>query len=169
MGGGGLISDAQQVADRVGGALESLESSLPSGVRIQVQPDVEEIDEATGMVTGFQTVEPPDAAAGAGTGGYSGPTGAVINWRTNDLRNGRRIRGRTFIVPLAGSTYQPDGTLQENTRGNIQNMADALMGGDFDSELVVWSRPINGSGGVAATVVQANVPDLAAVLRSRRD
>lgn len=169
MAGGGLISDAQQVADRVGGFWDLLTGSLPNDVDIEVLPEVEVLDEDTGMITDFETIDPPSTFSGSQSGGYSAASGAVINWRTNDLRFGRRIRGRTFIVPLGANGYESDGTLTSIQRDNIQAAADSMVGGDFDSELVVWSRPRDGSGGVAGTVIQASVPDMAAVLRSRRD
>lgn len=169
MAGGGLISDAQQSADRVLAAIDNLPSLLPADVTIRIQPEVREIDEATGEVTNFHNITPGGLAQGTGTGGYSAASGAVVNWRTNDLRFGRRIRGRTFIVPLAGNSYDPDGTLQTAVITNLQAFADDLTGFDLDSEFVVWSRPRDGAGGVAASVTNYNVPDMAAVLRSRRD
>lgn len=169
MAGGGLINDAQSSANRVASALANIQPLLPGTVTLTVQPEVEEIDESTGMVTDFINVEAPDPVEGSGAVAYSAPTGAVVNWRTNDLRGGRRIRGRTFLVPLANNAYEQDGTLNVGARQDLQSFADDLLGGDLDSELVVWSRPVGGSGGVAATVVSATVPDMAAVLRSRRD
>lgn len=169
MGGGGLISDAQQVAERVGGALENLATVLPRDVQISLRPELEVIDEATGEVQGYQQTSGIPAVTGTATGSFSGPVGAVVNWTTNDLRFGRRIRGRTFIVPLAGTAFWTAGGLNANAQNSIRAFANELQGGDLDSELVVWSRPRNGSGGVAATVTGNRVPAKAAVLRSRRD
>lgn len=168
-GGGGLISDAQQVTDRVHTALGSLTGGLPSSVTLNIDPEVEVIDSDTGVIQGYQQVDPDNAISGTGTGGYSGPSGGVVNWRTDDLRNGRRIRGRTFIVPMDGDSYESDGTLSTAALTQLNNFASVLRTGDFDSELGVWSRPVGGSGGVFATVTGHSVPDMAAVLRSRRD
>lgn len=168
MGGGGLISDAQQVADRTATALANLKPILPSTVRIAVDGEVAILDEATGVLEDFRGITQPPAVAGTVSTGYAGPTGAVVNWRTDDVRGGRRIRGRTFLVPLLGAAYDSSGTLTSSAMDSIRSFADGMIGGDLDSELAVWSRPIDGSGGVAATVVSANVPDKVAVLRSRR-
>lgn len=169
MGGGGLISDAQQVADRTGASLALLKPLLPATVRIAVESEVAVLDEDTGVLSDFRGITPPGAVQGSSPNGYAGPAGAVVNWRTDDVRAGRRIRGRTFLVPLISSSFDAGGTLTDSTITTIRSFADSMVGGDFDSELVVWSRPINGSGGVAATVTSASVPDKAAVLRSRRD
>lgn len=169
MAGGGLISDAQSSVDRARNALLNLEAILPTDVRIVMEPEVQEIDESTGVITDFINVEPGVSIGGGAVGIYSAVSGGVVNWRTNDLRFGRRIRGRTFIVPLASNTYDADGTLTASALNALNAFGDDLVGGDLDSEFVVWSRPRDGSGGVAATVVQHSVPDMAAVLRSRRD
>lgn len=168
-GGGGLISDAQQVAQRVADAFAAVAPRLPVDVTIQVEQAVEVIDSDTGMTTDFREISTIPPVVGSGGASYAGPTGAVVNWRTNDLRNGRRIRGRTFLVPLSTASFATDGTLSEAAREDVQDFAAVLIGGDLDSELGVWSRPIGGAGGVFATVVSSTVPDMAAVLRSRRD
>lgn len=169
-GGGGLISDAQQVADRVATAFEAVNPMLPIDVRIQVQPTVEVIDSDTGELQGYQDIDAPDPVGGyAAAGGYSAASGAVVNWRTDDVRFGRRIRGRTFLVPLRGAAYERDGTLTNEALEDIREFGDTLTNWDFDSEFGVWSRPRNGSGGVFASVTSFRVPDMAAVLRSRRD
>jgi len=92
-----------------------------------------------------------------------------VNWRTNDYRFGRRIRGRTFMVPLNSNAYEGDGTLSTAARGDLQTFADTMVSGTGGAEFGVWSRPRNGAGGVFATVTSGTVPDMAAVLRSRRD
>lgn len=171
---GGLLGDgAQQAAEgaatRVFTAFSGMRSRIPAGVRIAVQNEAQILNSDTGEIIGFAEVE-GQAVVGSGTaGGYSAASGAVVNWRTNDYRAGRRIRGRTFLVPLAGASYEADGTLATEARTSIQGFADEMITGAGAAELGVWSRPQNGAGGVFATVTGANVPDMAAVLRSRRD
>lgn len=168
-GGGGLISDAQQVADRVGGAIGALQGVLPDDVRVAVEDEVERLDSDSGELLGAESIDPPSAFVGAGGSNFSAASGAVINWRTQDYRFGRRIRGRTFIVPLASAVYDSEGTLSSSALENLRDFGDRITVGDFDSEYGVWSRPRDGSGGVFATVTGYSVPDMAAVLRSRRD
>lgn len=168
-GGGGLVSDAQQVADRVADAFDGLFSVLPTGVAADVQSEVEVIDSDTGTIIDFREITPEASRNGTGTGGYSAASGGVVNWRTNDVRFGRRIRGRTFIVPMAGTAYEADGTLSTAGRSALQSFGSTMVGGDIDSEFGVWSRPRDGSGGVFASATGYSVPDMAAVLRSRRD
>lgn len=171
---GGIIGNGAQVAaqaasERVADAFFELLMDLPEGVRVSTESEVELLDSDSGEILGAIEVEPRATTVTYSSGGYSAATGGVVNWRTNDYRNGRRIRGRTFVVPLNGNAYEEDGTLSSSARGNLQDFAAAIIGGGDAPEFGVWSRPINGSGGVFATVVSAQVPDMAAVLRSRRD
>lgn len=168
-GGGGLISDAQQVATRVASGMFILRPALPASVQIAVESEVTRLDSDTGEILGFHAIDELDDYSGQGTEGYSAASGGVINWRTDDVRFGRRIRGRTFIVPLSGESYESDGSLTSSALGTLRNFADEIVGGDIDSEFGVWSRPRAGTGGVFATATGYHVPDMSAVLRSRRD
>lgn len=168
-GGGGLISDVGQVADRVMSAFSEITTWLASGTRIELEPEAAIVDSDTGVVSDFAQVDSDTAVVAGGNANYAGPTGAVVNWRTNDLRNGRRIRGRTFLVPLNSSSFEGNGTLLAAARDDLQDFADIMMSGPGGADFGVWSRPRNGAGGVFATVTSASVPDMAAVLRSRRD
>lgn len=171
---GGLIGDsAQAAAERaaadVGTAFGQLSSWLPPVVQIRTQPEAEIINSDTGEIVGFTEV-PTYSTDGEGPGnGYSAASGAVVNWRTNDYRFGRRIRGRTFVVPLSGAAYEDDGTLVQGARDKLLDFADRIVDGGAAAEFGVWSRPRGGTGGVFATATGYSVPDMAAVLRSRRD
>lgn len=171
---GGLLGDAaQQAADgaaaRVTEAFSDLSSLLPQGVRIDIESEAQILDSDTGEIIGFAEVPPGATSGGSGGGGWSAASGAVVNWRTNDYRFGRRIRGRTFLVPLNGSSYEGDGTLSNTARLAIANFGSEMVEGEGSAGFGVWSRPRNGVGGVFASVVSYNNPDMAAVLRSRRD
>lgn len=136
---------------------------IPTGCRIAVQGVGEIVDEATGRATGTWSATQPAEVVGAVTGQYSAPSGAVVNWRSGQFFGGREVRGRTFIVPLAGACYGPDGTLADSNRATLETAANDLIGSSFD--LTIYSR----RSGSAANAVTAQVPDEAVVLRSRRD
>lgn len=150
---------------------QELEARIPSGVTVTTEAEHANIDESTGTVTSYYTPEHEGSMAtnGSSSGGYSSATGAVVGWNTDTVRAGRRVRGRTFIVPLGGGAYDTGGSLTSIVQGIIQTAANNLLSNTGSNNMVVWARPINGAGGVAAPIVSARVPDLAAVLRSRRD
>lgn len=147
----------------------AIQLRLPSIVRINVQRTVERIDEASGELVGFEDAPSLATISGGMSGGFSSATGACITWVTDGVRNGRRIRGRTFIVPLGSGTYDTDGTLNQLALDNLRTAAAAL--NDSFAGLVVYSRP-SGPGatdGQFALVQSLRVTDKTAVLRSRRD
>lgn len=167
--GDAAVSAATTAASRVADAFDAIDSLLPAAVRIGQDPEVAVIDSDTGEITGLIAREPVTAVTGSASGSYSAASGAVVNWLTADYRGGRRIRGRTFMVPLAGSAYESDGTLSSGARNLLTTFGNSIIGDAGGPEFGVWSRPVGGSGGVFATATSASVPDMAAVLRSRRD
>lgn len=171
---GGVVGDEAQIAanraaERVSDAFGALRSVLPEDVQIDIDQEALVINSDTGEALGFTEVSTSARGGNLGTGGYSGPSGAVVNWRTNDYRFGRRIRGRTFLVPLAGDSYEDDGTLTSDSLGALRSFGSEMLDGGGDPQFGVWSRPRDGAGGVFASATGYNVPDMAAVLRSRRD
>lgn len=167
---GGLFGEeAELFAGRVSDAFDLLSPQLPSSVTIEIEPEAVVLDSDTGVASEFVNLDVPDPVSGQTQQNFAGPVGAVITWRTDDLRNGRRIRGRTFLVPLATTAFESDGTLTSGARDRVDDFAVAVRGGPGAGDLGVWSRPVNGSGGVFASVTAHSVPDMAAVLRSRRD
>lgn len=162
--------DLAPAAAAVRNMFQDMQVHLPSTLRINVSPTIEIYDDASGQLTGYETLATtPAVVSGAATGPYAGPSGAVINWITNTVTQGRRLRGRTFIVPLATSAYDSSGTLTTGALTDINTGASRLSGAGFSLGFGVWSRPTAGGTGAFGEVVGHRVPDLAAVLRSRRD
>lgn len=171
--GGLLTPDAEVAAEaakqRVTNAFLEIISILPDGSSVTIQDEAVILDSDTGEQLGFVEVDGGTVEALTSSDTMVGPAGAVINWRTNDYRFGRRVRGRTFLVPLNIRAYEGDGTLSTVGLDNTRAFANEIVNGDGAAQFGVWSRPRGGSGGVFASVVNYNVPDMAAVLRSRRD
>lgn len=143
---------------------------VAGGVGLTVEDEVATFDEASGALTGYASAgSNPVAAVAGGSGAYSGPSGGVISWNTDTVRGNRRVRGRTFIVPMKATAYDSDGSLSAAAIAALNDAAGELLQGGSPSGFGVWSRPgVNGAG-VFALVTSYRVPDLAAVLRSRRD
>lgn len=149
---------------------EIVKGRLPTGVRVAVSPTVEILDDATGTLVDYAD-DPTEYAdsVGSSVGGFSGASGAVINWMTATVVSGRRLRGRTFIVPLSQASYENDGTLTSSTLTTLNQAAATLSGAGFGSGFGILSRPAGGGPIAFGEVTGHRVPDLAAVLRSRRD
>lgn len=150
---------------------DGIKSTLPTTVTLTVDPVVEIVQSDTGNLVGFFNVAPPATVVGTASGNYAAVAGACISWGTNGVRNGRRVRGRTFIVPLAGMAYDVNGSLGSAYLGVLQTAANTLIGVSGTGDLAVWSRPSGpgASDGVSYTVESARINDKTAFLKSRRD
>jgi hypothetical protein len=166
-------SGLEQTALRLHVFWDAIEPFLPGSVRINLPNVLEEIDTATGELIIEHPFEPGTVITGTGLTNFSSASGAVINWKTLGVLNGRKVRGRTFLVPLASGAYQTDGTIVDATRTTIQtaaqNYTDASAGLGIDG--CIWHRPSapGASDGAAWGLSGASVGDRVAVLRSRRD
>ena len=128
-----------------------------------VQGEVVDIDVTSGQPVGFTTIT---GANGAGTSaGQMLPpsTQMLVRWTTDQVINGRLLRGRTFIPALTE-------TVSDFGRPDSSAIADALAAAsallvDTDSDVGVWSR----THGAFALTTGVSVWEEFAVLRSRRD
>lgn len=161
-------SPTQAMVDGFRGLFQPLVAYLPSGLTVQVNGSGDVFDDATGLITGVWSVgTTPAPTIGSGTGNYAGNAGAVINWLTSLVHGRRRLRGRTFMVPLVSAAYDTQGSLSSACITALQTGAAAMIAGG-GGEFVVWSQPKPDGSFAVGTVNGFKVPDLAATLRSRR-
>lgn len=151
--------------------LDAYASTINNTVSYVINPTVDVLEETTGELQGFMTVAPDTARVGSQTTAYSAVSGACINWYTDGVRNGRRVRGRTFMVPLAASAYATDGTLDATKLTTFRAANVALINAAGAGDLGVWSRPSGplATDGVWYVASATTMADKAAILRSRRD
>ena len=151
--------------------LDAWVTSLPSTVSILVDPTVDVVNVENGELESFMTVAPDTARVGSGAGTYAAPAGACVNWSTNGVRNGRRVRGRTFMVPLTSAATQSDGTIATANLTALRTATATFISPTGSGDLGVWGRPSapGATDGVWYSVSAFTLPDKVAVLRSRRD
>jgi hypothetical protein len=166
-----LLTDAQNAVTKVDAWATALSNHLPAAVSVRVDPTVTEMNEQTGAQIGFLPTTAPAAHPGGDSSGYSAASGACFNWYTSGALNGRRVRGRTFIVPLGGTKYDSTGTLASTTVTSFQTATQTLLDNNSVSRLQVWHRPSVAAptSGAAFPVEFYTLPDKAAILTSRRD
>lgn len=142
--------------------------ALPATVKITPNSYVELIDELTGNLQGLSALGTiPLVIQGVNTAGYSSSTGQVTQWITSSFLNGRRVRGRTFIVPLSSATFDTDGTLATAYLTKARTAATTFVA---NGSPVVWHKPEPlVSNGSMWPVVASQVNDKTAMLTSRRD
>jgi hypothetical protein len=171
-----LLAGASLAVSDVRAFWQSIVSLFPDDVQINVEANVQVVDDATGLIENELSATPVSSVNGSATTGYAAPVGASIEWRTAAYVNGRRVKGRTYVVPILGGSFETDGTLGPTQLGLLQTSAAAFIAAA--SNFVVWHRPreasagpppVSASAGSLHLVTAASVSDRAAVLRSRRD
>lgn len=149
---------------------------LPNTVQIAVPSAGDQINDTTGVITGIWSGPAQTVITGTGgVGTYAGGSGAVVEWLSSAIVAGRRPIGKTFVVPLVNTQYDSNGSLSASCITALQTAASALIVA-YAGEMKVFSRPFTPPAGspkpprvgVGSTIVAARIPDLAAVLRSRR-
>lgn len=159
-GASGFLSDFHTFWAAVG-------NRVPTGITWTTPNTGDLVDINTGELTGTWTDGSSSSVSSSGAGAYAAGVGARFTWPTSGIRNGRRVRGSTFLVPLVTSCYQADGTIDGAVWTSLSSAAGALYTGTAPA-LRVWSRPVNGAGGQSNTVIGSALPDKVSWLRSRR-
>lgn len=142
---------------------------LPSFMRVEIEPLASVFDDG-GRKEAERVIGTLPAAV-VGTAGTTAKVaagvGACISWRTGRYSRGRPIIGRTFLVPLAVTAYDVDGTLNPGLVTAL-NTAASNFRQAAGVEPVVWQK----TGIIDLTrlnpIVAHNVSDRVAVLTSRR-
>lgn len=150
-------------------AYSALLGGIPPNVTITVPNSGETIEDTTGELLDVWSNGTAETLTGsAATSGAAAGVGACVGWLTGGIIAGRRLRGRTFIVPLSRGEYADDGTLNTPMVTRLQTFADLMMA---SGPLAVWHRPTSSgaSDGNSYGVIANRVKDKVAFLSSRRD
>jgi len=174
----GLITTA--VDNSVAGVaalFNALKPLMATQQTFNISNEVKELDEATGDLV---AVHSPGSAPGTIVGTMNpnlGPiaVGTCIAWGTGGVHHARRVRGRTFLVPMCATVFQSDGTIVDAHLATINAAATAYRTSSA-YETLVWARPVKDKvthavtrPGAAFPILTSSVRDRGAVLRSRRD
>lgn len=159
---GDAAGNEQIVADATEDWLDLVRAQMATVQNMRVDPEIEEVDPATGQVTGVAT-----ATTITKTGTQAGEpvpqvSQALVRWRTGAFINGREVRGRTFLPGLSRGTITIGGELSGVASLAIGNASTAFVAA---SGIGVWS-PARATFQLAST---ASVWNEFAVMRSRRD
>lgn len=149
-------------------AWTAAKGSMSTGMTVTVPASGDVLDNSTGRLTDVWT---SPTGGGAVTGSTTAPAaagvGACVTWLTTGIENGRRVRGRTFFVPLPAGAYESDGTLLAAQMTLLSAWAQNLGSGG----LAVFHRPTSkgGSDGNLYPIERFVLRDRVAFLSSRRD
>jgi hypothetical protein len=156
---------------------QNLAAFLPPSVSVVIPTTGEVLNDDDGKMTGTWGGVTALTVTGTSTSvGYSAQSGLLVQWRTLSFVNGRNVRGRTFIVPVAVSNFTAGGVIVAATANTAKTAADSFLTGSGNN-LVVWHRPVYSKPpnsvlerpGASFTVTSTNVPTKVATLTGRRD
>lgn len=168
-------SGTQAAVNAVRAFWDGVKAYLPDELKLTVNPVIDDYDTATGDLVGsYVATTAPALVAGTSTTGYAAGAGLKITWNTGQIRNGYRVKGSTFIVPLSNAAFGPTGTIVLSTQTAMNtaatNMLTALTAAG--TSMGVWSRPRElptVRAGYATEVLAGVCSSKTALLRGRRD
>lgn len=158
---------AQSHADRIRKFFDDVKTLCAGNQAWSFPGEVLELNTSTGQLEDVHTVTPPAAVASTGSGVYSAPAGVRCEWRTDAIVNGRRLRGRTFLVPTTTSAMDSNGTIAATALVTLASACANFFSTTFfsNAQPCVWSR----THGIQADITSAFLPDEISVMRSRRE
>lgn len=159
-------STPQQTADAVEDFLTALDDNLNSSFAWAIDPEVRQLNEATGALQAVIPVTGSGATCGSG-GIYVDVLQGLITWTTGEIVNGRQLRGRMFVPGIEEGRNATTGR-PEPTFITAVNTAAAGLIADANTELVVWHRPQAGLGGEIGEVLTGVMRNRWSYLSSRR-
>jgi hypothetical protein len=155
----------QAAADAVKAFWTGVNVQMPSSVTIVVQSDVSTLNDSTGDLVSVSAVTGGTVGPGGASAPYAAGVGASIAWICNEVHGSRRLKGRTFVVPLAAAGYQSDGTLVDSVRTALSTHAANLIA---QQDFGVWGRPKDGANGLFGNAQAFRIADKVSWLTSRR-
>lgn len=154
-------------ADAIEAFFAAIASYVPLGMSWTIPSNGDLITAETGVLTGsWSDPGTGGVVTSSGASSYVNGTGMRVVWNTDGIFKGRRVKGSTFIVPVASTGFEGPGNIIPAVLTGAQAAANALVG-SLDN-MAIWSRPSDGTPGQANQVISAAVPDFVSWLRSRR-
>lgn len=155
---------AAEAVTATGAFWQALAAGLDSDLSWATEPEVVQIDDATGDIS-LSTNTTPQSGIGSDVGeSLPKSTMGLLRWRTGVYVGGKEIRGRTFVPGVLEANNTATGT-PDTTIINVMNNAASALVADAASTLVIYSPTKH----THAVVQSGSAWNQWAVLRSRRD
>lgn len=160
--------------------LDAIKQFFPVPLEWTVSPFWKLIDETNGKATGAGGGGPEPKIAATGGTAYAPQSGVQIKWDSGEFVNGRRVKGRTYLVPTVNTRWMAGGVADPVMTNTINAAAD-VMRQAYTGNLVVWARPLfelDADGhptevlkrpGSIHTVLTTTCPTKSVTLNARRD
>lgn len=168
---GGSTADATDAVARVRACWQSAIAQFAASMSIQVQSQVDAIDDVLGTLVG--SFSGTAVAAVVGTGGANNELPAaqvLVRSRTALIRNGRLVKGRSYVGPVAATVASSLGMVSAGSITAFNTAFNGLLAAGVTASVPgVWHRPSPAGAGGFAAATSYSTWEQFAVLRSRRD
>jgi len=154
--------------------LNALSATLSGGLVAQIDNELLEFDETSGVVTGAGSTSQLPVTFSASGDQLPHANQLLIRWGTNGIVHNRRVRGRTFLPGALESHNAATGIPASVLNTPVQSAIDAFLA-TMAGRLRIWAQPFEGTPenplrpGSAHAVTTGSIAPFWAVLRSRRD
>lgn len=167
---GGTIGGETGPFSAVFDFINAIRAQEPNVWSAQIAADSQVLDVATGVLDHITPcpAEFSGVIQGASGNGFgAGVAGLCFAWSTALVNRGRKVRGRTFLVPVQSGAFEGNGTLEGAGLANMLTAGNALS--QNAAGFGIWSRPRLHVGGAFGKATGVRIHDQAAFLSSRRN
>lgn len=148
----------------------AIKALVPAIVTFTMQPGASVHEDDGTLINEATITSLPAPVVCTGSGAYSAASGILVLWNTGAVNGGKKVRGRTYLVPVSTTVLQADGTIVDAQRTVVQTAANTLVGATPAPAINSRARASNPlATNATVQVVSAVVSDKQVVLRSRRD
>lgn len=156
-------AEAATVHAAVAAFWNSVRGVIHSSTTIRVEGEVDQVDEASGELTGISTVTAVSYTGGDSAEPLPPATQLLARLRTGQRVAGREVRGR-FFIPALTQSMNDNGVPASVYLADV-NTALATLANHSTADWAVYSRTYH----VAYSITSATAWTKFATLRSRRD
>lgn len=163
--------EVTEALSRVQAFLTAARPLFNGGINSVYQGQVDFLNDATGALTGGDTRPNGSNTVGSAVGSIAPVTAALVGqFSTAVVVNGRRVKGRLFLSPVANGMFDTVGRPTSTARSTVTTAISALGPPPIVTPIthVVWHRPSDAGPGVAVPVNGYSAWSEPSVLRSRR-
>lgn len=170
-GGNGIVTfyalDGAAAQPAVKDLASNWSGVLPNDIILNVPNSGDRINEETGELVGSWTGGTVGGFTGTDAGKWTAGVGMYITWRTSGVVAGRRVLGRTFIVPMGSGVFDVNGLPLATIVDAVGSWATDMIN-EVPGNFVIWSRPNGTRLGSDHVITSLNVPTTGTSLRTRR-
>nr|CRY96794.1 hypothetical protein [uncultured prokaryote] len=162
----GSSAGAAGIATAVKQLFTSTQALFSADITFSFDAEVRELSNSGTLIAAYP-VAPPADISGSSNSSYANGTGLMVRHNTGQVVAGRRLLGRTFMVPVVTSCFSTSGDVTSATQTTVNGAFSALRTtvSGSGSNFAVWSKTHAAVGDVLGSETQSRP----STLRTRND